>query len=93
LQGLHPTEDVYIYPAETRALPARQWSVDIQQLDGVLGGSVQLQAQCRLFDKNTRQTVFERNVALTQVMSSQRISDYVDAQRLLIKRLAQVCAW
>lgn len=93
LQRLHPQQDVYVYPAENRATPSRQWSVDIQQLDGILGGKVQLQAQCRLFDKNTRQTLFERNVSLRQVMTSNSVADYVDTQRSLVQQLAQACGW
>jgi uncharacterized lipoprotein YmbA len=93
LQVLHPQQAVYLYPAENRVVPSQQWSADIIQLDGMLGGVVTLQANCRLFDKSNRLPIFERSVQHSIQTQGNQITDYVDAQRRLIKQLAVVCSW
>jgi uncharacterized lipoprotein YmbA len=93
LQVLHPQQAVYLYPAENRVVPSQQWSADIVQLDGMLGGVVTLQANCRLFDKSNRLPIFERSVQKTIQAQGAQMTDYVNAQRELIKQLAVVCSW
>lgn len=93
LQAAHPQQAVYLYPADNRAVPQQQWSAEIVQLDGVLGGDVSLKAQCRLLDKSSRAPLFERSIQKTIQTQGTQMTDYVDAQRELIKQLATACAW
>lgn len=93
LQQAHPQQLVYAYPAENRVMPAYQWSVDVQQLDGVLGGVVQLHATCRLYAKHRKQMVFDRQVVLSQKMASSDMAAYVLAQHDLLMQLAKRCDW
>lgn len=91
LQALHPQHWIYPYPADARPIPAWQWSADIQQLDGQLGGVVRLQANCRLLHKTKREPLFQRQVTLSQATQGGSMADYVDAQRLLLRALAKQC--
>ncbi len=91
LQGLHPQDWVYAFPADAKPAPQWQWTVEIQQLDGELGGQVQLQAICRLLDRNSRQPVSHQQVSLQQQTASDRIDDYVDTLNQLLIALVQQC--
>jgi len=93
LQALHPQDGVYLYPADNRTMPNQQWSADILQLDGMLGGVVTLQANCRLLDKSNRSPVFERTVQRRLQTQGTQIDDYINAQRALLKQLAAACSW
>ncbi len=93
LQAAHPQQAVYLYPADNRAVPQQQWSAEIIQLDGVLAGEVSLKAQCRLLDKSNRLPIFERSVQHSLQTQGNQITDYVDAQRWLIRALAKACGW
>jgi uncharacterized lipoprotein YmbA len=93
LQALHPQDGVYLYPADNRTMPNQQWSADILQLDGMLGGGVTLQANCRLLDKSNRLPVFERTVQRRLQTEGAQINDYISAQRALLKQLAAACSW
>lgn len=93
LQALHPQDGVYLYPADNRTMPNQQWSADILQLDGMLGGVVTLQANCRLLDKSNRLPVFERTVQRRLQTEGAQINDYINAQRALLKQLAAACSW
>jgi uncharacterized lipoprotein YmbA len=74
-------------------MPNQQWSADILQLDGMLGWVVTLQANCRLLDKSSRLPVFERSVQHKIQTKGYEISDYINAQRALLKQLAAACSW
>jgi hypothetical protein len=93
LQALHLQQAVYVYPADNRVIPNQQWSAELIQLDGTLGGKVRLQATCRLLDKSSRIPVYERSVQREVQAQGDQVSDYVDAQRMLLKQLATECAW
>lgn len=93
LQRLHPQQAVYVYPSDNRPVPSQQWTAEVIQLDGVVGGEVSLQASCRLMDKNSRQPLFERTIQRQLTTEGTQMSDYVDVQRTLLKQLAQTCSW
>lgn len=93
LQNDHPQQWVYPYPSDARPLPTYQWALDIQQLDGSLGGTVQLQATCRFIEKSSQKTRFERQVTETEKTTDNSMSAYIDAQRKLLSKLAQACRW
>lgn len=93
LQNEHPQQWIYPYPSDARPAPEYQWALDIQQLDGSLGGNVQLQATCRFIDKKNQQTRFQRQLTETEPTTDASMSAYIDAQRKLLNRLTQKCSW
>jgi uncharacterized lipoprotein YmbA len=91
-QRLDTTRLFYAYPSTAQINSTREVrSVDIIQLDGQLGGIVQLQAVCRAKEVNSRQLLWQKNLSLSEQMTTQKITDYVTILRHLIRRLAKEC--
>jgi uncharacterized lipoprotein YmbA len=90
-QAVEPNRLFYAYPNATQISTTEVRSVDIIQLDGQLGGVVQLQAICRARSASDRHLLWQKNIALLEQMTSAIIADYVAVLRVLVRRLAREC--
>lgn len=90
-QKLAPSQLFYAYPSVAQVSTKEVRSVEIIQLDGQLGGEVQLQAVCQARDERSRHLLWQRNVSLKTQMTSQLVSDYVLNLGGLIRQLATQC--
>jgi uncharacterized lipoprotein YmbA len=90
-QKLTPNQLFYAYPSLAQVVTKEVRSVDIVQLDGQLGGEVQLQAVCQTRDEKSRHLLWQRNISLKMQMTSQSVADYVLSLGDLIRQLAAQC--
>lgn len=86
--SLLSTENIEQYPWKLSFKPQYSVRINIDQLDGELGGVVTLKAHWRLSKK--RKEIMVRNTTLTQVVDGKDFNAYVKAQSQVLYKLTEL---
>ena len=88
--GLLGTENIEPYPWKFAFKPSYHVRIDIDQLDGELGGTVTLKARWRLM--KGREEIRIENTTLTQPVKGKDYNAYVQAQSEVLYKLSALIA-
>ena len=86
--SLLSTENIEQYPWKLSFKPQYSVRINIDQLDGELGGVVTLKAHWRLSKK--RKEIMVRNTTLTQAVDGKDFNAYVKAQSQVLYKLTEL---
>lgn len=92
LSALLKTPNVSAYPWERHFSPAWQLYIDFRRLDGMTGGTVELEAVWRLVRTEDNATVFTQRSSLLEQTDQKGLKAYVKALNTAIEKLCRQIA-
>ncbi len=81
-------EDVWAFPWDLRNRPTKQINISIEQLDGVRGESLSLQAKWFVYDSVRNEVLSRGDFNQSQSLNSSSYSDYVGTMENLLSEFA-----